>query len=145
MTRMLRTLLDQWKEEKYLRHHTIVHVLGTINWRWFEREGERENQANHKILLVTTYEKKEGGERERERFAVSNVPIVSSNAFARAKMYWIRSPPWSYITCSLINSFPLSLSLSSFFFLFLFPSRSVFFHLIWHKAWILRNSSEEKK
>jgi hypothetical protein len=108
MTMTARALLDEWKEEKYLRHYTIAHVLGTINWRWFERDEEREteNQANHKILLVTTYKKKR--ERERERFAVSNVPIVSSNAFARAKMYWIRSTPWSYITCSLINSLSLS-------------------------------------
>lgn len=43
--------VDKWKEEKYLRHYTIVHVLRTINWRWFE-------QANRKIPFVTTCKKK---------------------------------------------------------------------------------------
>jgi hypothetical protein len=121
MTMMARTLLDEWKEEKYLRHYTIAHVLGTINWRWFEREGER--QRIKQIIKYCLWQHIKKRSRERERFAVSNVPIVSSNVFARAKMYWIRSTPWSYITCSLINSlspfssfsFFLPLSLILFF------------------------------
>lgn len=121
MTMMARTLLDEWKEEKYLRHYTIAHVLGTINWRWFEREEGRERIKQ--IIKYCLWQHIKKRSRERERFAVSNVPIVSSNVFARAKMYWIRSTPWSYITCSLINSlspfssfsFSLPLSLILFF------------------------------
>jgi hypothetical protein len=64
-----RVIADEWKEEKYLRHYTIAHVLRTINCRWFEREGERErekNQANRKIPLVTTCIKKRRRDEERE-------------------------------------------------------------------------------
>lgn len=50
-------------------------------------KGEREkNQANHKIPLATTHIKRRR-DGKRERFAVSNVPIVSSNVFVRSKMY----------------------------------------------------------
>jgi len=120
MTMVARTLLDEWKEEKYLRHYTIAHVLRTINWRWFEREGERENQANHKILLVTTY-KKRREERERERDLRFRMFRLCHRMHSRAprciefvRRHGLTSPPvW------------LTLSLSFLFFL-ISPPLSLF-------------------
>ncbi len=131
MTMTARILLDEWKEEKYLRHYTIAHVLRTINWRWFEREGE--NQANHKIPLVTTCKKK----KERERDLWFRMFRLCHRMYSRAprciefvRRHSLTSPAiW------------LTLSLSSLLFLFILSS----FHLTWHKAWILRKILRRRK
>ncbi len=116
MTMTARILLDEWKEEKYLRHYTIAHVLRTINWRWFEREGE--NQANHKIPLVTTCKKK----KERERDLWFRMFRLCHRMYSRAprciefvRRHSLTSPAiWLTLSLSLSPSF----SFHSLFFSF---------------------------
>lgn len=119
MTMVVRALLDEWKEEKYLRHYTIAHVLGTINWRWFEREGERERiKQIIKYCLWQHTNKKKEGERERDlRFQM----------FRLCHRMRSRAPRCiEFVRRHSLTSPAVWLTLS-----FSFPSVSFFFFFIW--------------